>query len=91
MAGHQIRVARRKLRRGDAPDMADLERLVEHVRDPYKPEIWLTAFTGLRPSELRGLRVRSHDFGRKVVRISEPLLPVHSFGGSSYRLVKWPN
>jgi hypothetical protein len=33
-AGHQIRVPKRKLRPGDVPDMADIERLVVHVRDP---------------------------------------------------------
>ncbi len=67
-AGHQIRVARRKLRPGDVPDMADIERLVAHVHDPYKPAVWLMAFTGLRPSELCGLRVGSIDFTRRLVR-----------------------
>jgi integrase len=59
-AAHQIRVPRRKLRPGDVPDMADIERLVSHVRDPYKPAVWLLGFTGMRPSELCGLRVRSY-------------------------------
>ena len=89
-AGHQIRVLRRKLRPGDVPDMADIERLVEHVRDPYKPAVWLMAFTGLRPSELCGLRVRSIDFVRRTIRIFETLVPVHSFGGSRYALVSGP-
>ena len=39
-AGHQIRVVKRKLRPGDMPDMADIKRLVAHVRDPYKPAAW---------------------------------------------------
>jgi integrase len=89
-AGHQIRVARRKLRPGDVPDMGDIERLVAQVRDPYKPAVWLMAFTGLRPSELCGLRVGSIDFTRRLVRVSETLLPVHSFGGSRYALVNGP-
>jgi Phage integrase, N-terminal SAM-like domain len=42
-ADHQIRVTRRKLRPGDVPDMADIERLVAHVPDPYKPAVWLLA------------------------------------------------
>ncbi len=49
------------------------------------------AFTGLRPSELCGLRVGSIHFTRRLVRVSEILLPVHSFGGSRYALVNgWP-
>ena len=88
-AGHQIRVPKRKLRPGDVPDMADIERLVAHVRDPYKPEVWLLAFTGMRPSELCGLRVRSIDFTRRRVRISETLLLVHRYAGC--RLARgWP-
>ena len=53
-----------KLRPGHVPDMADIERLVAGGRDPYKPAVWLLAFTGMRPSELCGLRVRSIDFTR---------------------------
>jgi integrase len=89
-AGHQIRVPKRKLRPGDVPDMADIERLVAHVRDPYKPEVWLLAFTGMRPSELCGLRVRSIDFTRRRVRISETLLLVHRYAGLPYSLVGGP-
>lgn len=89
-ADHQIRVPRRKLRPGDVPDMAEIERLVAHVRDPYKPAVWLMAFTGLRPSELCGLRVSSIDFTRRLVRVSETLLPVHRFGDSRYELVGGP-
>src|SRR6202035_1440764 len=57
-ADHHIPVARRKLRPGDVPDMADIERLIAQVADPYKPAVWLLAYTGLRPSELCGLRDR---------------------------------
>jgi integrase len=86
-ADHPIKVSRRKLRPGDVPDMADIERLVAHVRDPYKPAIWLLAYTGLRPSELCGLRVKSVDFVRRTVRISATLTPVHAYGDWRYALV----
>ncbi len=89
-SGHQIRVLKRKLRPGDAPDMADIERLVAHVRGPYKPAVWLLAYTGMRPSELCGLTVRSIDFTRRRVRISETLLPVHRFAGLPYTLAGGP-
>ena len=40
-AEHHIPVARRKLRPGDVPDMADIERLIAQVADPYKPSwVW---------------------------------------------------
>jgi integrase len=70
--------------------MADIERLVSHVRDPYKPAVWLLGFTGMRPSELCGLRVRSIDFTRRRVRISETLLPVHRYAELPYSLVGGP-
>ena len=89
-AGHQFRVVKRKLRPGDVPDMADIKRLVAQVRDPYKPAVWLMAFTGLRPSELCGLRVRRIDFTRRLVRVSETLLPGHRYGSSPYSLVSGP-
>ena len=89
-ADHQIRVTRRKLRPGDVPDMADIERLVAHVPDPYKPAVWLLAYTGMRPSELCGLRVSSIDFVRRVVHVTETLMPVHRYGDWRYQLVGGP-
>jgi integrase len=83
-------VRRRKVRAGDVPDMAELERLVAQVRDPYKPAVWLMAYTGLHPSELCGLRVPSIDFARRHVRVSETLMPVNRFKQSTYCLVSGP-
>jgi integrase len=89
-AGHEIKVRRRKVRAGDVPDMAELERLVAQERDPYKPAVWLMTYTGLRPSELCDLRVRSIDYTRRLVRISETLMPVTRFEQSAYSLVSAP-
>lgn len=89
-AGHAIRVPRRKVRPGDVPDMAEMELLVAHVRDPYKPAVWLLVYTGIRPAELCGLRVRSIDFVRRIVRISETLMPVNRFDEAAYGLVDGP-
>ncbi len=58
-ADHEIPVRRNKLQPGDVLDMAQVQRLVDKTRDPYKPAIWLLLLLGLRPAELCGLRVRS--------------------------------
>ena len=89
-AEHHIPVARRKLRSGDVPDMADIERLIAQVADPYKPAVWLLAYTGLRPSELCGLRVASVDFVKRVIRVTETLMPVHRYADARYSLVGGP-
>ncbi len=89
-AAHEIRVPRRKIRAGDVPDMAQLVRLVECVIDPYKPAVWLMAYTGIRPSELCGLRVSSIDFARRVMHITETLIPVNKFDDFEHTLVPGP-
>ena len=89
-AGHQIRVPRRKLTTGDVLTMDQVHRLVSHVRDPYKPAVWLLVLTGIRPAELCGLHVGAVDFARNLLHISETLQPIHRFGGENYRLVTGP-
>jgi integrase len=84
-AGHQLPVRQRKLREGDVLDMDQVHRLIEHVKDPYRPAVWLLVLTGLRPAELCGLRVRSVDFARHVIHVNETLLPVHKYGDEKYR------
>lgn len=84
-AGHQLPVRQRRLREGDVLDMPQATRLVEAVKDPYKPAVWLLLLTGLRPAELCGLRVKSIDFARHVVHVTETLLPVHKYGTEVYR------
>ncbi|MEO5843103.1 MAG: tyrosine-type recombinase/integrase [Acidimicrobiales bacterium] len=88
--GHEIPVRRKKMRPGDMLDMAEIQRLVDHVRDPYKPAVWLLALLGLRPAELCGLRVSSVDFVRRLVAITATLTPVHAFDDEPYRLVEGP-
>lgn len=88
--GHDVPVRRRKIREGDVLDMAQVNRLVVKVRDPYKPAVWLLALAGLRPAELCGLRVRDIDFARHVVTVRSTLMPVHKFGDEPYRLVEGP-
>lgn len=88
--GHEITVRRKKLRPGDMLNMGEIQRLVDHVRDPYKPAVWLLALLGLRPAELCGLRVSSIDFTRGRVAITATLTPVHAYGDEPYRLVEGP-
>jgi integrase len=91
-AGHTIIVRRRKLREGDGRvlDMAQIHQLVAHVRDPYKPAVWVLVLAGLRPAELCGLRVRDVDFVRHVLYVRSTLMPVHGFGDEPYRIVEGP-
>ena len=89
-AGHQARVACRKLRRGDVPDMEDIERLVAHLRDPCKPSVWLIAFTGLRPSELCGLKWAASTSSAVSSVCPKPSYRCTVFGGSRYALVNGP-
>jgi hypothetical protein len=46
---HHLPVTRRKVPSGDVPDMAAIERLIAQVKDPYKPAVWLLAYTGCAP------------------------------------------
>jgi hypothetical protein len=32
--------------------MSQIHALIEHVKDPYKPAVWLLVLTGIRPAEL---------------------------------------
>jgi integrase len=84
-AGHRVEVRRKRIREGDTLTMAQVERLVEHVRDPYKPAVWLLVYCGLRPAELCGLRVGSVDLTRRMVHVTGTVLPVHKFGDEPYR------
>jgi len=83
--GHDLPSQQRRIQQGDVPDMDEIQHLVEHVKDPYKPAVWLFAFAGLRPAELCGLRVRSIDFLNRNVHITETLLPVHAFADVPHR------
>lgn len=89
-AGHTIPQRRRKLRQGDVLTMEQAHRLVAATRDPYKPAVWLMALLGLRPAELCGLRVRSVDFVRGTVHVTETLNAVHSFPGHDYGIEVGP-
>jgi integrase len=89
-AGHHVPVHRRRIRQGDVLTMTEVHALTDHVRDPYKPAVWLLIFTGMRPAELCGLRVRSVDFVRHLVIIRETLLPVSAYADQRLALVSGP-
>lgn len=70
--------------------MTDVHKLIEQVRDPYKPAVWLLVLTGKRPAELCGLRVRSVDLVRHLVSITDTPLPVSAYADQHLTLVQGP-
>jgi integrase len=78
-ADHVIPRRKRKIDQGDVLTMEQAHELVIHTRDPYKPLVWLFVMAGLRPSELCGLRVRSINFTKRLLHVSETLTYVHGF------------
>ena len=74
-AGHTITVRRPKMRQGDVLAMDQVVSLIEQVRDPYKPAIWLLVMTGMRPAELCGLRIGNVDFVRSRAGSSRRCFP----------------
>jgi integrase len=89
-AGHHVTVRRRRIRQGDVLTMSQVHALVGQVKDPYKPAVWLLVLTGMRPAELCGLKVRSVDFTRHHISITETLLPVSAYGDQHLTLVHGP-
>jgi integrase len=89
-ADHNIPIPRRKLHEGDVLSMEQIHQLVAHVKDPYKPAVWLLMLAGLRPAELCGLRVCDVDFVKHVIHVSQTVLPVHSFDSEGFGLVTGP-
>ncbi|MDQ2727351.1 MAG: site-specific integrase [Actinomycetota bacterium] len=89
-AGHHVTVRRKRVRQGDVLTMAQVHSLIDQVRDPYKPAVWLLVLTGMRPAELCGLRIRSVDFIRHRISITETLLPVSAYGDHQLTLVQGP-
>lgn len=89
-AGHHVPVRRRVLHEGDVLTMEQVHRLVLHVRDPYKPAVWLLLLAGLRPAELCGLRVCDLDLDAHLVHVRQTLLPLHAFATEAFQMVAGP-
>jgi integrase len=90
VTGHHIPIRTRKLHEGDVLTMEQVHQLVAHVRDPYKPAVWLLMLAGLRPAELCGRRVCDVDFSRHLIHVHQTVLPVHSFDSEGFGLVTGP-
>jgi integrase len=89
-AAHHIPTQRRKRHEGDVLTMEQVHQLIAHIRDPYKPAVWLIVLAGLRPAELCGIRVCDLDMNRQILHVSQTLLPLHGFDTESFQMVTGP-
>ena len=55
----------------DIPDRDDIKALIATVEGRWRPLVLTAIFTGLRASELRGLRWSDIDFERKLLRVHQ--------------------
>jgi integrase len=86
-AGHHIPTQRSKLHEGDVLTMDQVHQLIAHVGDPYKPAVWLTILTGLRPAELCGLRVCDLNMKKQLLHVCQTVQPLHGFDTHPFQLV----
>jgi integrase len=75
---------------GDVLTMEQVHQLIAHVRDPYKPAVWLIVLAGLRPAELCGIRVCDLDMKKQVLHVSQTVQPLHGFDTQPFRIVTGP-
>jgi integrase len=81
---HELRARRTKRKKGtrrerggklkvgvDIPTPAEVRRILDHANDRWRPFLMTAALTGLRVSELRGLRWADIDLTRRVLRVHQ--------------------
>jgi integrase len=76
-ADHHVKVPRQS---GQVLPMPELERLLAHVREEYRAAVVVLAYTGMRPSELCGLRVGRVSMLHRTVHVCETLTPTRTKG-----------
>lgn len=67
-AGHTMPTKRQ---RKQVLTMPEIDRLISHVDDRYRPAVWLLVLAGLRTSELCGLRVMDIDWDGNSLTVNE--------------------
>jgi integrase len=64
--------SRKKLKIGvDIPTPAEMKRIIDAAPTRYKTLLLVTALTGMRASEVRGLRWQDVDFAAKLIRLTQ--------------------
>jgi integrase len=66
-----IRQARRHARKVKLPSKAEVKELIDRATGSTRPMLIMVVFTGLRASELRGLRWQDVDFEQRMVRVRQ--------------------
>lgn len=55
----------------DIPTHAEINQILAHASDRFRPLLMTAVFTGMRSSELRGLRWADVDFEKKQIRVTQ--------------------
>jgi integrase len=55
----------------DIPEKAEIAAILQHASGRWRPFIVTAIFTGMRASEMRGLRWSDVDFGARMIRVSQ--------------------
>jgi integrase len=80
-AGHELRVPRTRVRQAAMLSMEQVASVVANTVEQYRPAIWVLVFTGLRPAELCGLRIRDIDLMHGVLHVCGTRSPIAGFDG----------
>jgi integrase len=89
-AGHKLHVPIKRAHQADMLTMDQAIKLVEHASTHYHQAMWLLLYTGMRPSELCGLKVGDLDLTHNLLHVGPTYTPVASYDGRPRQLVDGP-
>lgn len=70
-SGVRVVIPRRDTTDVVIPEPSELKAMLDHATDDFRPFVLTAMLTGMRASELRGLRWPNVDFGQNVIRVTQ--------------------